>query len=529
MSHIDSKGDVHLRPYQLEALREIHERVAAGRRRVLVVAATGAGKTVIFARLVADAVRGGKTALVIAHRRELIHQTYRKLVDAGLRERQVGVLMATDRRRRPGAPVQVASIDTLRHRAKPRADMVILDEAHRELTRSMAAVRAAYPNALHLGFTATPFRADNRGLGEFYDELIVAASIGSLIEQGFLVEPRVFTVPTDRLPDLGGVRLRGGDYDPGQLDQAVNQARLVGEIVSHWQEHAAGARTVAFAASVKHSQHIAERFRSAGVAAEHLDATTPVAERDAILARLEGGETLVVSNCGVLCLDEKTEILTLAGWRGIDEMTEDHLVANWDNGVVTFEPPLDIVRRSRLPGERMARLKGLSLDIRVTEGHGIVYRTSKDGGWGKRAARELVGRALYLAAAGHAGRRLLVAKPLPPSCAPRRVRRALAQLKRQLSRLEGLTGDKAHLEACARVARCTYLHAKDPEELSLEECSFIGFWLGHGLFKRLARGGVEYWLVNNSRNAQSVAWLDRVIHALDVDFIKRTIDPPREE
>jgi superfamily II DNA or RNA helicase len=60
-------------------------------------------------------------------------------------------------------------------------------------------------------------------------------------------------------------------------------------------------RTVAFAVSVKHSKHIAERFREAGVAAEHLDGTTPIEQRDAILGRLESGQTLVVSNCGVLC------------------------------------------------------------------------------------------------------------------------------------------------------------------------------------------------------------------------------------
>jgi DNA repair protein RadD len=44
-----------------------------------------------------------------------------------------------------------------------------------------------------------------------------------------------------------------------------------------------------------------ERFRGAGVPAEHLDGDTLPLERDAILGRLDRGETLVVSNCGVLC------------------------------------------------------------------------------------------------------------------------------------------------------------------------------------------------------------------------------------
>jgi superfamily II DNA or RNA helicase len=289
-----------LRPYQENAIRELEARIAAGRRRIVVVAATGSGKTVVFARVVADAVARGHTALVVAHRRELIQQTYEKLLRAGLREQQVGVLMASDARRRPAAPVQVASIDTLRHRPKPPADIVIVDDAHRELARSYREMRAHYPNAVHLGFTATPYRADNRGLGEFYEDLLLVASIRDLIAQGYLVEPHVFTVPKERLPNLAGVRVRAGDYAQDQLDAAVDQARLVGDIVEHWQKHAPGMRTVAFAVSVKHSKHVVERFRQAGITAEHLDGATPTPERDAILARIDRGETLVVSSCGVL-------------------------------------------------------------------------------------------------------------------------------------------------------------------------------------------------------------------------------------
>jgi superfamily II DNA or RNA helicase len=291
---------VQLRPYQVNALRELEARVGAGKRRIVVVASTGGGKTVIFARVVADAVARGQTALIVAHRRELIQQTYEKLLRAGLHEERVGVLMSDDARRRPAAPVQVASIDTLRHRPKPPADLVIVDEAHRELARSYREMRAHYPDAIHLGFTATPYRADNRGLGEFYDDLLVVASIRDLIAQGYLVEPHVFTVPKERLPNLAGVRVRAGDYAQDQLDEAVDQARLVGDIVEHWIKHASGVRTVVFPVSVKHSKHVVERFREAGIAAEHLDGATPTLERDAILARIDRGETLVVSSCGVL-------------------------------------------------------------------------------------------------------------------------------------------------------------------------------------------------------------------------------------
>ena len=109
---------VDLRPYQLDAISRIESRVAAGARRILVVAPCGSGKTVMFASIAVNTVARHERVLVLAHRRELIEQTYRKLSAAGLREDQIGVLMATDARRRPGAAVQVASIDTLRDDAR---------------------------------------------------------------------------------------------------------------------------------------------------------------------------------------------------------------------------------------------------------------------------------------------------------------------------------------------------------------------------------------------------------------------------
>jgi len=97
------------------------------------------------------------------------------------------------------------------------------------------------------------------------------------------------------------VRVRAGDYQISDLEQAVDRTALVGNIVDHWMQLAEGRRTVAFAVSIDHSKNIASRFREAGVAAEHLDGNTSMDERDAILARLERGETRVVVNCNVLC------------------------------------------------------------------------------------------------------------------------------------------------------------------------------------------------------------------------------------
>jgi superfamily II DNA or RNA helicase len=294
-------GGVRLRPYQVEAIERVRECVRAGVRRIVIVLPTGGGKTLVASHIIASAVARGSRVVFLAHRRELVNQAYRKLIAQGLAEDQVGVLMASDPRRRPAAPVQVASVDTLRNRAKPPAELVFVDEAHRARAKSYKNIAAEYPKAVHLGLTATPYRADGEGLADAYDDLVVVASTRQLIVEGYLVEPRVFTVPDSAMPDLSGVRVKGGDYDEAALADVVDRQPLVGNIVEHWLKHASGLRTVVFAVSVAHSRHIVERFQQAGVAAEHLDGTTPLADRDAILGRLEAGTTQVVANCGVLC------------------------------------------------------------------------------------------------------------------------------------------------------------------------------------------------------------------------------------
>lgn len=291
-------GGVQLRPYQLDAVERV--RAALRRvRRVLLCAPTGSGKTIVAAFIILAAYKLGKRVVFFAHRRELIDQCYGKLVAAGIPETDLGVMMGDDRRTNPDAPIQIVSISTYRHRDPPLADIVFFDEAHGAIAPSRRAAIEHYAGlgAVILGLSATPFRADNGGLGDLFSELVLVASVRELIDAGYLVEPRVFTAA--RRPDLSIARVRHGDYVEADLWALMSP--LVGDIVAHYQRLAPGLRAVVFAVSIAHSRAIVVAFVAAGIPAEHLDGETPIAERAAILARLERGETLVVSNCGVLC------------------------------------------------------------------------------------------------------------------------------------------------------------------------------------------------------------------------------------
>jgi superfamily II DNA or RNA helicase len=278
-----------LRPYHQRALDALR---AVWQRNPVLVAPTGSGKTTIAAHLVAGAVGRGRRVLFLAHRKELIDQAAVRFLgyvpDVGIVK--AGITPT------PAARVQVASVQTLVNRTPPPADVVVIDECHHATAATYQTILGWYPTACRVGLTATPFRTDGTGLGSAgFGDLVVAATPQELIDEGSLLEPRVFEAV--ETPDLKGVRTTGGDFAPGELALRVDTPKLIGDIVEAWKTYAADRLTVVFACTVAHSRHIVEQF---GDIAAHLDGTTPADERDAILERFAAGDIRIVSNYGVL-------------------------------------------------------------------------------------------------------------------------------------------------------------------------------------------------------------------------------------
>lgn len=286
---------ISFRPYQERAITEARRRVAAGVRRILIQAATGAGKTVVGAGIVQFAIKKGKRVLFLAHRRELIDQTVDKLVAAGVLN--FGVIMAGKPLYNWDAPVQVASIQTLIRREFPPADIVMIDECHRAQSRSYLSVLANYPDSVVIGLTATPERLDGKGLDDIFEDMVVVEKLSALIAQGYLVEPTCYAGET---ADLSGIKKRLGDYDEHELGEAMDTPKLVGDIIANWQRYANHRQTVVFAVTIDHAEHIATEFMQAGISAAALSGKTPKAKRESIITDWKAGHIQVVANCMVL-------------------------------------------------------------------------------------------------------------------------------------------------------------------------------------------------------------------------------------
>ena len=286
---------MNLRPYQIDAVQSLRRSIASGNHGVILAAPTGSGKTVMGCEVIRLATAKGRRTLFVAHRDELIRQCSAKLSDIGISH---GIIKAGMRGGDVLAPVQVASIQTITRRSQiPPADLLMIDECHHVMSGGYKRLIERYPDAIRLGLTATPYRLDGQGLGEFFSDIIKAASIMDLLARGYLIPPKIYAPPA---PSTQGIHVRKGDFEQGEAAQVFDKPSLVGEVVSTWRARADGRTTVVFACTIEHSRHIVAQFNSAGVPAAHLDGACSPEARQQILADIGSGRLTVVSNCMVL-------------------------------------------------------------------------------------------------------------------------------------------------------------------------------------------------------------------------------------
>lgn len=292
-----------LRPYQEQVLERARGLLRSGKKRIIIQAATGSGKTIVAAAIVSAALDKGKKILFLVHFRQLAGQALERFAEFGIGD-QVGVIMAGEDTALH-RPVQVAMVQTYSRRLQlddPKwfcdADIVIYDECHASIARTRKAILELYKEStVIIGLTATPCRADGRGLGEVYEEIIECVSIENLTKENYLVP--VIYYGCKELPDLSNIPTVAGDYNKKVLGERVDKPKLVGDIYDNWARIAHDRQTVIFATNVKHSRNIQELFERRGVAIEHIDAHTPEDERRVILGRFKAGTVQVVTNVGV--------------------------------------------------------------------------------------------------------------------------------------------------------------------------------------------------------------------------------------
>lgn len=298
-----------LRPFQQKLESDIYAAWDRGARNVMPVAATGSGKTVVLSKILNDE---SGASIAIAHRQELVSQISLAHARNGLRHRLIGSSMMRivsalhvmefghTGHLNPNAKAAVGGVDTLARMSSDdpffkQVRKFVIDEGHHVLRENKwGKVAEMFPNALGLLPTATPARADGKGLGRhadgIVDELVLAPTMRDIINMGYLTDYRIFAPPSDL--DMSGVAISQatGDFNKDQVRKAVHKSHIVGDIVSHYVKIAMGKLGVTFSVDVEEATRQAAEFRLAGVPAEVVSAKTPDHLRAQILRRFKNRE-----------------------------------------------------------------------------------------------------------------------------------------------------------------------------------------------------------------------------------------------
>jgi len=223
-------------------------------------------------RIANEAIQRGKRALFVCDRTTLINQTSETADRYGMTDH--GIIQAKHWRRNSSAPFQIASVQTLGKRGFwPRADVVIIDEAHTQYKPWVEFVQ--HTDAAVIGLSATPFSA---GLGKIFSNLVNAISMHELTVSGVLVPLQIRSCTRT---DMTGAATVGGEW----TDKAAEERgmKIIGDVVTEWQKFGEGRKTIVFGSTIAHCEELSNQFNAAGIFSAVFTSHTSASDRKMLL------------------------------------------------------------------------------------------------------------------------------------------------------------------------------------------------------------------------------------------------------
>lgn len=355
-----------------------------------------------------------------------------------------------------------------------------------------------------------------------FHDVLYEVSIQTLLQRGYLANLRYFdmtTIDTSRVKRNS----TGRDYDEQSLFEEFSRCGLgnqLSDIVKrllHPKNGVPRKGILVFTQFITESEQLAREVEGVAV----VTGATKSKERDRILEDFKSGKIKVLSNVGVLtCLSADTEILTKnKGWVGINDIDSSDMVAQYDvnTEVIDFAHPQRIIKKEF--EENFVSIEGRYMNFKVTHDHNMLFRRRVENHLGvprRCKALELVSESRpYIPVSGYASVDIIVV-PQDKRCSDKRflATNSYNYRKRGMSKEEAQ--DIAHKMLKLRNSR----RYKNPNELTFDECRFIGFWLGDGsLYKN--KEGRRYSVSQSCCNPLMIEWVENILEKCGIHYNKQ--------
>lgn len=326
-----------LRPYQQQVRDAVEYDWDVNGDNVLAVLPTGAGKTVLFSSILADEPAA---CVAIAHRQELVSQISLALARNRVRHRIVGPQNVVKMIVRlhmeevgasyydPNSRCAVAGVDTLIRRGEqlanwlPTVKLWVTDECHHiTVDNKWGKAVQMFPNARGLGVTATPCRADGKGLGRHadgvFDTMVIGPTMRDLIDAGNLTDYKLYAPPSDFDRSSLETSKSTGDFTASSLSKAVSTSNLithtdgkvVGNVVETYKKLLNGLLTIVFAPDSGVAKALESQYNEQGIAAKYVWGNMPDEERSQALRDFKNRKIMVLIN--IALFDEGLDLPVL--------------------------------------------------------------------------------------------------------------------------------------------------------------------------------------------------------------------------
>lgn len=247
-----------LRPHQIATMANLRAGFAEGHRAQILYAPCGAGKTEIAVSMMDGAAKKSKRTAMIIDLKLLCAQTSARLQKYDIDH---GVIQPESPRYRPELPIQVCMVQTLEARGGfPAVDLLVIDEAH-TLRASVVEFVRNNPSVKVVGLSGSPF---TKGLANTYTNVVSACTVNELINDGYLISPRIFI--SKQIDMVGAKKIAGEWSDKEATERGI---KITGDIVAEWvnkttEVFGGPKKTIVFCSGVAHGADLVEKFAEAG-------------------------------------------------------------------------------------------------------------------------------------------------------------------------------------------------------------------------------------------------------------------------
>ena len=274
-----------LRPYQIDLIEKIMQAIANGYSKILIVAPTGAGKTVIMGGLVAQLTAAYEkiTTLISTGSTALIEPT-------------------KDLFRKQNLPVTVETYQATLTRCNDEFNIHIVDETHHIGSPTGHEMLRVVSSDFLFGFTATPFRLDKQPLlqenGGPFEIMIEGPSIDELTSQGYLANVNYYAYPLIKEVHTETRYMKyGTPYKHETVSYVVENHEY--EIVEEYQKEFPQMPAFVFCKTIIHAANIAAKFNGAGIPAGHLSCYNPKSITANTIDKFKNGGLQILAACNM--------------------------------------------------------------------------------------------------------------------------------------------------------------------------------------------------------------------------------------